>query len=148
MAQLHDVAVGLNYFVRVTRSQGDQSGYRPQRNKMLDRLVSRAVFTITHCVVGKNENRRQLHQGRQPYGRARIIAENKKARTVRPKFRQRKSIHDRRHCMLANTEMEVSPAGIVSLEISRTGERQDRLVRLSDVRRSTEQPRDILGEYI
>ena len=76
---------------------------------MLYRLVSWTILTIPHSVVRKDKNRWQLHQSRQPDRRARVITENKEACAEGPEFRQRKSIHNSGHSMLANTEMQVPP---------------------------------------
>ena len=51
---------------------------------MLDRLVSRAVFSVAHGVVREHEDGGQFHQRREPDRRPRVVAEDKK---VAPKAR-------------------------------------------------------------
>src|SRR4029453_19461920 len=63
MAQLHNVSISLNHFIGIAGSQGNEPGYRTQRNKVLDGLMSWTIFTIAHGVVRKDKNRRQLNKG-------------------------------------------------------------------------------------
>ena len=129
VAQLHDVAIGLDDLVGVAGPQHDQPGNGAQRRELLDRLVGRAVFAVAHGVVGEDENRGQLHQGREPNGGPRVVAEDEEGRAEGPELRERESVDDRRHRVLADAEMQVLSAGTVGLEISRTLERQRGLVR-------------------
>ena len=80
VAQLHDETVCLDYFIGISWSQCDQPRYRTQGNKMLDRLVGRAVLAVAHGVMRENENRWQFHQRRQANCRPGIIAEYEERR--------------------------------------------------------------------
>jgi hypothetical protein len=48
--------------------------------------MSWTVFTVAHRIVCKDKNRWQLHQGREPDGRPRVITEDEEACAVGPKF--------------------------------------------------------------
>ena len=85
---------------------------------MLDRLVGRAVLAISHGIVREDENGRQLHQGRESDGWSRIIAEDEEGRAKGPDLRQRKTVDDCRHGMLADAEMQIFATGAVRLKIS------------------------------
>src|SRR6516165_1534530 len=95
MPQLQHIAVGLNNFVSVPRTESDESRNCPQRRQMLHRLVRGAILSISHRVMAKNKNRWKLHQGRQTNRGTQEIAEDKKRRTERPQFRKSESIRDR-----------------------------------------------------
>ena len=56
---------------------------------MLHRLVRRAVLAVAHRVVREDEDRRQLHQGREPDRGPRVVAEDEEGRAEGPDLRQR-----------------------------------------------------------
>ena len=87
MSQLHHVAVRLHHLVGVTGPQGDEAGDGAQGCQVLHGLMGWAVLAVAHGVVRENEEGRQLHQGRQPDGRARVVAEDEERRAERPQFR-------------------------------------------------------------
>jgi hypothetical protein len=62
MAQLHDVAIRFDDLVGIRRAKHDQAGNGAQRGQLLNRLMSRPIFTIAHGIVRENENGRQFHQ--------------------------------------------------------------------------------------
>ena len=64
-------------------------------SELLDRLVRRAVLAVAHGVVREDEDGRQLHQGREPDGRPRVVAEDEEGRAERPQLRERQAVHDR-----------------------------------------------------
>src|SRR5918992_3863663 len=107
---------------------------------MFHRLVSRAVFAIPHGVVSEHENRRQLHQGRESDGGTRVIAEDEECRAKWAKLRERKSIDDRCHGMLADPEMQVFPRQVVTFKVSRAFICECGLVRRSQIGRTSEKP--------
>src|SRR5262249_54505506 len=84
MAQLHDKAISLDYFVGVAGAQSYQAGDGSQRNEMLDWLVSRTILAISHGVMSENKQTGQLHQCGQPNCRTRVIAEYKERRSKSP----------------------------------------------------------------
>ena len=85
---------------------------------MFYRLMSRAVFAIAHRVVCENKNGRQFHQSRQPDRWPCIVAKDEEACPVRAQLGQGKAIYNRSHRMLADAEMEILPARVISLEVS------------------------------
>src|ERR1044071_9148331 len=100
---------------------------------MLYRLMGRAVFTVAHRIVRKDENRRKLHQSREPDRRPRVVTEDKERGAERAKLGQGESVHSGCHRVLADTEVQVFTGTIFGLEISRAGVRQSRLVRRSEI---------------
>src|SRR5262245_4653677 len=110
--------------------------------------MGRTVFSVTHGVVCKHKQRGQFHERRKPDRRSGIVAEDEEGGAKRPQLGQRESIHNRRHRVLADTEMQVLPVVTFSLEISCASERQSRLVRWTEIRRSSEKPRYVLCEHV
>src|ERR1700761_7784165 len=100
MTQLQNIAISLHYFVGVARPQQHQTRNSAQRGQMLDRLVRWTVLSISHGVVAKYEESRQLHQGGKPDGWTGIVAENKKRRAKRTQLRNRHSINNCCHRVL------------------------------------------------
>jgi len=133
VAQLQDVAIGLDDLVGIAGPQHDQAGNGAQRDQLLDRLMRRSVLAVAHGVVGEDEDGRQLHDGGQPDGRPGIVAEDEKGCPEGAQLRQRQPVDDRRHGVLADAEMEVSACRARSFEISGAGEFQGRLVRRSKI---------------
>ncbi len=115
---------------------------------MLDRLVGRTVFSVAHGIVRKYKQSGQLHERRKPDRRSRVVAEDEEGRAKRAQFGQREAVHNGRHRVLADTEMQVLTVGAVRLEVSGSGERQSGLVRWPEIRRAAEEPRDVLGKHI
>ena len=60
----------------------------------------------------------QFHQGREPDGGPGVVAEDEESRAEGPELGQRQPVHDRRHGVLADAEVQVLPAGAVGLEIA------------------------------
>ena len=85
---------------------------------MFYRLMSRAVFAVAHRVVCENKNRWQFHQSRQPDRWPCIVAKDEERCSVRAQLGQGKAIYNRTHRMLADAEMEILPARVISLEVS------------------------------
>ena len=84
------------------------AGNEPQRGRVLDRLVRRAVLAEADRIVREHEDVAQLHQRRHAQRVARIIGE----REERPRVRnepavQRDAAGDRRHAELAHAELDV-----------------------------------------
>ena len=148
VAQLQDVAVGLDHLVGVGGPQHDQARNGAQRDQLLDRLMRRTVLAVAHRVMGEDEDRRQLHQRGQPDGRPRIVAEDEERRAERPQLRQRKPVDDRRHGVLANAEMQIPAAGVVGLEIAGAGEFERGPVRGPEIGRAAQEPGDVLRKHV
>src|SRR5262249_42905541 len=99
-----------------------------------------------HRIMGEYENGGQLHQSRQPNGGARIITKDEERGAERTKLRQCETVDRGRHCMPANAEMQVSASSIVRLEVAGPRKGEQRLIGGTEVRRSSQQPGNILGE--
>ena len=83
MAQLHDHTIRLYHFVGIARPEQSQTRYRAQRGELFHRLVRRTVLAIAHRIVREHEDRRKLHQRRQPDRWAAIVAEDEERGTER-----------------------------------------------------------------
>src|SRR5262249_18803371 len=75
-------------------------------------------------------------------------AEDEERRTERSELREREAVHDRRHGVLADPEVQVASARTVGLEVSRTLEGQRGLVRWPEIRGPSEQPGDARRECV
>src|SRR5690349_19364057 len=115
---------------------------------MLHRLMRWTVFSIAYCIVRKHKKCRQLHQRSKPDCRSRVVAEDEERCAEGPHLGQRQSIHNRGHRVFTNSEMQILPREVLSLEISRARKGQGGLVRWSKVSRAAEEPRDVLCEHI
>src|SRR5207244_6451222 len=87
---------------------------------MLDRLMRRTVFPITHRIVSKDKRNRQLHNRRKPDRRPGVIAEDEKGPSEGTKLRERKTVHDRGHCMFSYHEVQIFLTWILQFLISYT----------------------------
>src|SRR5262249_25488146 len=96
--------------------------------QMLYGLMGRAVFAITHRVVSEDKDSRELHHSRKPDRWPCIIAEDEEGRPESAELRQRESVDNGGHRMLADAEMQVFPCRVIGLEVSRALVRQRRLV--------------------
>ena len=148
MSQLHDVAVGLDNFVGVSRSQQDEARNGPEGSKLFDRLVGRTVLAVPHGVVGEDEDHRQLHQGGKSNGRPRVIAEDKEGGAESPQFRQGESVDDGHHRMFAKAEVQISAAKGAGFEVPGSFELQRGFGGRGEIRRSAQQPRHVLREHV
>src|SRR6266478_4691918 len=115
---------------------------------MLDRLMSRAIFTVAHRIMREYENGRQFHQGRKPNGRSRIINEDEESGPEAAQLGERHPVYDGTHRMLANPVMEISATIIVGLEMSCSFESQSSLVRRPEVCRASDEPWNILRQDV
>src|SRR5262245_14737058 len=115
---------------------------------MLHRLVGGAILTVAHGVVREYEDGRQLHQRRKPDGGPRVVAEDEERCPEYAKLRERQTVDDRRHRMLADSKMQVLAVRRLGLKVSRALVGQRGLVRWSQVRRPAEEPRDVLREHV
>ena len=88
VAQLHDVTVGLDHLVGVAGPQSNETGHGAEGRKLFDRLVGGTILAVAHGIVGEHEDRRQLHQRRQPDRRPRVITEDEERGAEGPQFRQ------------------------------------------------------------
>ena len=110
VTQLHDGPIRLDHLVGVAGAQHDESRHRAQRRELLDRLVRGPVLAVAHRVVGEDEQRRELHQRREPDRRPRVVAEDEEGRAEGPQLRERHAVHRGRHRVLADAEVQVLAA--------------------------------------
>src|SRR5262247_2823113 len=115
---------------------------------MLYWLMGRAVFAITHGVVREDKDGRELHHSRKPDRWPRVVAEDEEGGAERAELRQRESVHNGGHGMLADAEMQVFPCRAIGLEVSRTLVGQRRLVRGPKIRGTPEEPGDVLRQHV
>ena len=148
VAQLHHVAPGLGDLVRVRRAEHEQSGHRPQRRELLDRLVRRAVLADADRVVREDVDDGDLHQRGEPDRAARVVREDEEPRPERAQLRERESVGDRRRRELAHAEVEVASRAIVRTEVAGSVEREPRLRRRREIRRAADEPRDALRDRV
>src|SRR5215831_7242604 len=115
---------------------------------MLYWLMGRTVFAIAHRVVCEDKEGRELHQRREPDRWPRVIAEDEEGRAERAELRQGEPVHNGGHGMLADAEMQVFSCRAMGLEISRALVRQRRLIRRPKIRRTPEEPGDVLRQHV
>src|SRR6516162_10437607 len=107
MAELEDVAVSLGDLIGIGRPKDDEAWDGPQRHQLLDRLVRRSILTVAHCIMGEDPDARKLHEGGKTDRGPRVIAEDEERRAECAQLRQYQSIHDRRHGVLSDAEVEI-----------------------------------------
>src|SRR5262249_25456283 len=110
--------------------------------------MGRSVLAVAHSVMGEDEYRRELHQGGEPDSWSRVVTEYKERCAERPKLRERKTIDDCGHGMLADAKMEIPASRRRGLEIVGAGELQGCLGRRPQIRRTTDQPRNVPGQRV
>src|SRR5947208_17019483 len=89
-----------------------------------------------------------LHEGRETDGGAGVVAEDEEGRPEGPELGQGEPVHNRRHGVLTNTEMEVLAAGAVRLEVAGALVLQSGLVGWAQVRRASQEPGDVLRQDV
>src|SRR5580704_11319339 len=87
---------------------------------MLDRLVSRAVFTDTDRIVRENVDHGNFHDGTETDSRLAIIGKDEKGGGERAQFGERQAVGDSAHRVFANAEVHVAAAARVGLKIANT----------------------------
>src|SRR5437667_12597382 len=105
MLQLQDDLPRLYNLIRIARTEHDQVGHSPQRRQLLDRLVGWSILSYSNGVVCENEDRRTLHQGRQPDTGPHVVTEVKECRAECANPRHSHAIHTRAHHVLAYPEV-------------------------------------------
>src|SRR5580704_7293746 len=137
MFHLHDNAPCFGYLVRVAWSNIDYTRNRPQRGKLLHRLMGRTIFSNANRVVSKNVNHRNFHDRCETQRTSSIVAKDQKTGAKSSELSQCQSVQDRSHRMLANTEMNISPSKGIATNITGIRKGESRLGRR---RRSAEPP--------
>src|SRR5260370_4842419 len=79
---MHDDFSRFNDLVGIGGTQRHESGNRPQRDQLLDRLVGRSIFADADGIVGEDPDRRNFHDGRETNRHFHVVAENQKRRAV------------------------------------------------------------------
>ena len=148
MSMLQDDFVGFHHFIGIARPQNQHVRHRAQGRQLLDGLMRWPVFSHADRVVRENVNRGDFHQCAEAHARPHVVAEIKERCAERAEFRQRHAVHDCAHGMFPHSEVDVAPAILIRVEVSRTVKRQVRLVGFGQVRRSANQPRDILRQRV
>ena len=96
--------------VGVGRPDDVETGDRPQRREVLDRLVGGAVLAQADRVVGPHVGDGQAHQGGQPHGGPHVVGERQEraAEDARAAV-DGDAVHDRAHGVLADAEVQHPP---------------------------------------
>jgi hypothetical protein len=77
-----------------------------------------SILAEAYAVVGEYENTVSPHQGRKTQRRPHVIGEVEECRAERDQAAvQRHSIHNCRHCMLANAKVNVSAPIVTEAQI-------------------------------
>ena len=84
--------------------------------------MRRPILAITHGVMGEHEDGRNLHERGEADRRPGIVAEDEERRAEGAQFRQRQTVDDCRHRMLANAEMKIAASRSFGFEVSGIGE--------------------------
>src|SRR5262249_34994550 len=74
-------------------------------------------FTVSHCIVREYIDGRQFHQCCEANGRPRVIAEDQKRSSKRTEFRQRESVRNGCHRVLAYAEVQILSTWILGFQI-------------------------------
>src|SRR5664280_562572 len=109
--------------------------------------MRRPVFAVTHGVVREDEDGRQFHQGGEPDRSAGIIAEDEEGGAESAQLRERHSVHDRGHGVLANAEVHVLASGCFGLQVARAWEGEGGLIGWREIARTSEEPGDVPVSY-
>src|SRR5271166_2482680 len=98
--------------------------------------------------MSEDVNDRQLHQGAETNRAARVVTEDEKSRPIGPYLHEAHTVQDGRHRVLADAKMEIATAMGVGLKITGAIEGQPSLSGWGQIRRSTHQPWNSLGDCI
>ncbi len=79
MTKLCDDAPRFDGLIGIGGTEGDETGDRAQRCKLLDRLMRRAIFADADRIVREDVNDGNLHQRAEPDCGAGIVAEDQKS---------------------------------------------------------------------
>src|SRR5690606_15583055 len=97
----------------ICRTPGFQVRRHAQGSQDFNRLVSRAVFTLTNGVVGVYEYVAQLHQCRHTYRVSSVLLEHQEGSAVRNEAAvSRNTVHDGAHTEFTYAVIDVVTAGI------------------------------------
>src|SRR5205085_149900 len=115
--------------------------------ELFDGLVRRAIFAESDRIVGVNVDDVSIHDARQPYRWPHVIREDQERRAVwNDATGKRHTVHDRAHPVLADAEMKVPTA--VALGGEARLALDDGVGRAGEIRRTTDQLRNLLGDGI
>src|SRR5690242_2408959 len=106
--------------------------------------MRRAVLADADRIMGEDVNDRQFHQCTQTHSAARIVTEDEESRSVRPHFHQAQPVQDRRHRMLADTEVKIAAIAAAGLKIAGAIEGEPSPGGWSQICRSAYEPRNSL----
>ncbi len=131
---------GIGRLVGVARADRVEPGHGAQRGELLDRLVRRAVLADADRVVREHEDRRHLHDRREPQRRAHIVRKDEEGAGVGAQIGERHAVGGGAHAMLANAEMHV--AAVVAARLERAGVLDVGLGRGREIGGAADQPGD------
>ena len=84
--------------------------------------MGRAIFAQTDGVMGPHVVGIGRHQGTQAHSRVLVLGEDKEGAAVDTGITvQSNTVHNRRHCVLANTEVQVAAIGLSRPHIGSNG---------------------------
>src|SRR2546421_5228608 len=115
---------------------------------MLNRLVSRSIFTLADRIVRPDVDHWDFHECAEPDCRACVITEDQEPGAERPDFGKCHTIDDCAHGLLSDAKVEVPPGIVSCLKIATSFEGQARFGRRCQIRCTTDQPGDIFGDGI
>mmetsp|Transcript_1108 Transcript_1108/g.2425 ORF Transcript_1108/g.2425 Transcript_1108/m.2425 type:complete len:204 (-) Transcript_1108:1046-1657(-) len=120
---------------------------------MLNGLMSWAVLTDADGVVSEDPDVRQLHDGTESNRWLEVVGENEEGRAERTELGDGQAVHDGAHGMFSDSEVKISasvaaPTSRRSHEIASPLERQRCEARRSQVSRTAQHPRNVLGNLI
>src|SRR5450631_2886472 len=119
----------------------------PQRRELLDRLMRGAVFAEADRVMRHDEDRPDLHKGREADGRPAVIREAQESAAVRDQAAvQRDAVHGSGHAVLAHAVVHVGAIVFAGPDLDHA--LRPRVVRGRQVGGASQQFRDRGGEMV
>ncbi len=115
VAPLEGIAPRDRRLHRVAGAPDPHIRHQPQRRRVLDGLVRRAVFSEPDRIVSKHEDVLHLHQRRHAQRITCVIGEHEERAGIRnDAAMQRQSVAERRHAKLAHAEINIVAASVVA----------------------------------
>src|SRR5215469_12149923 len=145
MMQLQNDFPRLAHFVCIRRAEYDQPGYGSHMCEMLDRLMGGPIFPHTDRIMSEHIDGREFHQRAQPQRTAHVVNKDEEPRAEWPKLHYAHSVQDCAHCVLADSEMKIASSIVFGRKVSRAILCDASLCRWCKVRRSSDQPGNVLG---
>ena len=125
--------------VRTRRADHVQVRGGAQMRELLDRLVRRAVLAQPDRIVGEHDDRRQVHDRRQPHRPLHVVGEVEEGGAERAQAVQVEPVHHRAHAVLAHAVVDVARVEVVAADRAAVVDQRER--RGLQVRRAADQVR-------